>query len=117
MTRVERKPVRFEKWTPVKRDGSIRYSYVNPRTGRHSTYADRWQRQKAYLAQAALWTGAEEFTVYGGVGSRAWVRTVLVSQEAAEEWLREAAARDFTLKGLLGRALAARDRRLKAELA
>lgn len=117
---TDRKPIRFEKWKPVARDYHIGYAYTVELAYRNGTVGarrvrpgtDRWMRARAHIAASALARGAEEFDVWGGVGARSWRRKVLVSQEAAEAYLRAAAARDFTMKGALKKALAARDRRL-----
>jgi hypothetical protein len=114
---IERRRVRFSKFAPTVRDHGVSYSYVNPATGERTLpLGDRWMRAKAHMAEAALWTGAEEFSVYGGAGQRAWNRTVLVSQEDAEAYLRdEIEAGNFMLKGRLRRALVKRDARLRRE--
>lgn len=110
--------ISFEKFAPRARDGVVGYSYIHPVTGKITRPGtDRWMRAKAHIAEAALYTGALHFNVHGGVGEMRWSRTVTVPQEEAETFLREAAERDFTLKGTLRRSLAARARRLEKEMA
>lgn len=112
-TRTERKPIRFSKWTPARRDSGISYTYLNPNDGRmvHS-FGDRWMRAKWRIAVSALATGVEEFTVYGGLANRRWTRTVLCNEEEADEYLR---AGGTLLKGEYRRALATRERRLQRQ--
>lgn len=116
----ERKPIGFLKWKPVKRDLYIGYSYIveaGPRGARKITPGvDRWMRARYRIASSALATGTEEFRVWGGMGVHSWTRTVIVAQKDAEWYLRTAAERDFTMKGTLAKALAARERRLKREI-
>lgn len=107
-----RRTVNLDRFKPVARDHRVGFRYTNPATGRETYSCDRWMRAPAHIAEAALWTGAEEFEVDGGAGARAWKRTVTVTQEQAERFLRDAADRDFTVKGMLKRALIRRDRRV-----
>ncbi len=119
---VERKTIAFSKWTPVARDNRIGYEYVvgvGPRGARKiSPGGDRWQRAKWKIARAAIALGIEEFRVYGGVGSRRWVRTVTVTQDEADEFFRHAIEDlgDFMLRGEYRRASARRELRLEREV-
>lgn len=118
---IERKPIRFSRWTPVKRDTYIGYSYVvqaGPRGVRRIAPGnDRWMRAKFRIASSALASGVEEFTVSGGLGARSWRRTVLCSQEEAEQFFRDAIeAGSFMLKGTFRKALATKERRLEREV-
>lgn len=119
MSEIERKSVRFGRWSPVRRDVYVGYSYVvaaGPTGARRITPGtDRWHRAKYRIASSALAIGVTEFRVWGGLGSRSWVRTVIVSQADAEAYLTEAAERSFMLRSTLAKALAARDRRLERE--
>ncbi len=111
-------PIRFERWKPTARDRTIGYSYLVP-TGHRggvrkaSPGRNRWDIAKAHIAASALYSGVEEFKVWGGIGAHRWQRTVLVSQEAAEAFLLERiAAGAFTLRSTLEQALRRRDQRL-----
>lgn len=117
---IERKPIRFSKWTPVQRDGAIGYSYTREITYRNGTIGarritaghDRWMRAKWRIASSALGTGVEEFTVYAG---NKWRRTVTCTEAEAIEFFETAIANGaFTLKGIYRKALACRDRRKAA---
>lgn len=109
---VERKTIRFGEWVPVKRDNRIGYSYTLPKTGKLVRVGgDRWMRAKSRLAQSALWTGASEYHVHGGMGARRWHRVVTVTQQEAEQFLRDAAASTNIMRASLRRSLSARDRR------
>lgn len=111
---IERKTIRFSKWKPVARDNRVSYSYINPRDGRLVRLgSDRWMRAKSRIASSAIATGADSFEVRGGIGTREWSRTVLVSQEDADAFFTEAIDRGwFMLRGMYRRAVLARERRL-----
>lgn len=113
---VERAPISFSDWTPVERDYSISYGYVNPATGRAvNSGGGRWMVVKLWMAQAAIATGAEEFTTSGGLGDKRWRRTVTITQAEAEAFFEHGIGKGFfTLKGTYQRARSARARRLKA---
>jgi hypothetical protein len=108
-----RAPIDFPEWQPVRRDAFVSYSYVLPSTGRTIRGQDRWMRGPWRLAAACLHGGATEFTVRGGVGTRAWVRTVTCTEEQADAWFREQIAKGhFMLKGEYRKALAGQARRM-----
>lgn len=104
---IERKPIQFGKWTPVLRDNAISYSYVNPSDGRTvNGWGWRWMHAKHRIAASAISTGVLEFKVWGGLGSRRWVRTVTCSQEEAHAFFEEAiSGGSFILKREYRRAL------------
>lgn len=108
-----RKPVALPDWKPVARDLRIGYHYFIPSSGRPARHSDRWMRIPYQIASAALHTGATEFTVTGGVGTRAWVRTVTCTEEQADAWFREKIALPggFQLKGEYRKALGGQTRR------
>lgn len=111
----ERAPVEFPKWAPVRRDERIAYTYVLPSTGRTIRAQDRWMRGPWRLAAACLHTGATEFTVRGGLGGRAWVRTVTCTEDQADAWFREQIGKGhFMLKGEYRKALNGQQRRIEA---
>lgn len=112
--------VRFDNFQPRLADYQVGYSYVHPIAGKNGTprrmppSTDRWIRAKANIAASAIASGAEEFTVWGGLGARRWRRTVFVSQEEADAYfVRSIQNGAFTLKGLYIRSCVMRDRRLK----
>lgn len=118
----ERKPVRFAKWHPSKRDRFVGYSYVvaaGPNGARKITPGvDRWSRVKMRMASSALATGVEEFQAWGGIAGGRWERTVVVSQVEAENYFVDCIeAGNFMLKGMYRRAVMARERRLEREAA
>jgi hypothetical protein len=110
---LERNLIRFSKWTPVRRDGVIGYSYTNPRDGRRVRLgSDRWMRAKSRIAASALATGAETFDVYGGLGRLRWRRVVTVTEAESVDFFETAISSGaFMLRGLYRKALATRDRR------
>ncbi len=112
--------LRFSAWKPSARDRSIGYSYVvgSGRGARKiSPGRDSWERAKRNVAASALYSGVEEYKVWGGIGDHRWRRTILVSQEEAEAFLRADAEGDATAQAALEQALLLRDRRLAREAA
>lgn len=116
---IERSPIKFSRWRPVRRDHGIAYSYVNPADGRRvSPGSDRWSRVKGHIAAAAIATGAETFICHGGGGRWRWVREVTITEAEAEAYFSESmkGPTGFMLRGKVDQAHRIRDRRLaKAE--